>query len=247
MEPDVEVLELNDESITFMLTSVDTSIANALRRVMMAEVPTMAIDLVEVKENTTVLHDEYIAHRLGLVPLRSENAANFNFSRDCSCAMTCPNCSVNISLKVKAQDAYRTNVTSKDLQSEHDEVVPIDADSIRDEFAVDSGGIAIVKMGAGQELHIEAIARKGIGKEHAKWNPCATVAMQADAEIEVNEEALSLLPVEKIYEFVNTPRDDPPGNCPVSIFSYNTTTNTVEVNAGAVDEEKVKDIGFFDK
>jgi len=242
-EPGVEVLHLSDDRITFMLWNVDMSVANSLRRVMMAEVPTLAIDLVEMKENTTCLHDEYIAHRLGMIPLRSETANQFNYSRDCTCAEACPRCSVKFSLDVKCEEAHRRNITSKDLVSEHPDVVPSDADGSAD----DLGGIVVVKMGRGQELKIEAVARKGIGKEHAKFNPTGTVAMQSDGEIELNDEALSSLPLDKIYEFVNTPTDDPPGNCPAKVLVYNDISRTIEVNAAAVDEEKAKDMNFFDK
>lgn len=242
-EPGVEVLHLTDDRITFMLWDVDMSVANSLRRVMLAEVPTLAIDLVEIKENTSVLHDEFIAHRLGLIPLRSETAAQFNYSRDCTCADSCPRCSVKFTLDVRCEEAHRRNITSKDLVSEHPDVVPIDADGAAD----DLGGIVIVKMGKGQQLKIEAIARKGIGKEHAKFNPVGTVAMCSDGVIELNDEALSTLSLDKIYEFVNTPTDDPPGNCPAKVLFYNDISRSIEVNLQAVDEEKVKDINFFDK
>jgi DNA-directed RNA polymerase II subunit RPB3 len=72
--PDVEMRRLTDDYCEFVLKNTDVSTANALRRVMIAEVPTIAIDLVEFENNTTVLNDEFLAHRLGLVPLVSEEA-----------------------------------------------------------------------------------------------------------------------------------------------------------------------------
>jgi DNA-directed RNA polymerase II subunit RPB3 len=71
--PRIKVLELKRYSVKFELYNTDLAIANALRRIMISEVPTMAIDLVEVRENTSVLHDEFIAHRIGLVPLVCTN------------------------------------------------------------------------------------------------------------------------------------------------------------------------------
>lgn len=79
-EPDIRILELSKYVLKFELLNTDLSIANALRRIIISEIPTMAIDLVEIKENTSALHDEYIAHRLGLIPLLSENVEYFNFN-----------------------------------------------------------------------------------------------------------------------------------------------------------------------
>ncbi|CAD7936093.1 unnamed protein product [Amoebophrya sp. A120] len=68
---DVKITSVNDKTITFTLEGCDTSTANALRRILMAEIYTMAIDLVTIYENNSVLFDEFIAHRLGLIPLES--------------------------------------------------------------------------------------------------------------------------------------------------------------------------------
>ena len=68
--PKVQILQMAPHEIKFILSETDTSMANTLRRIMIAEVPTLAIDLVEFHDNSTVLNDEYIAHRLGLIPIR---------------------------------------------------------------------------------------------------------------------------------------------------------------------------------
>jgi len=88
-EPQIKILELNQNFIKFELSNSELSVANALRRIMIAEVPTMAIDLVEVKENTSALHDEFIAHRLGLIPLKSFNVDDFKLGEECTCQSLC--------------------------------------------------------------------------------------------------------------------------------------------------------------
>lgn len=80
--PIFELKNYSDTYCEFLLSNTDASVANALRRVMIAEIPTCAIDLVEIEVNSTVLNDEFIAHRLGLLPLVSDRAAVSGRRRD---------------------------------------------------------------------------------------------------------------------------------------------------------------------
>lgn len=76
-KPQVQLTDLSEESCAFTLSGTDASVANAMRRVMFAQVPTIAIDLVEVEANTSVLNDEFIAHRM----VRNEDEARRKTSR----------------------------------------------------------------------------------------------------------------------------------------------------------------------
>jgi DNA-directed RNA polymerase II subunit RPB3 len=93
-EPELKILELSKYVMKFELLNTDLSVANSLRRIIISEIPTMAFDLVEVKENTSALHDEFIAHRIGLLPLVSHDVDNYEFSEKCSdCqGMRCQKC-----------------------------------------------------------------------------------------------------------------------------------------------------------
>jgi len=76
---------------------------------MIAEVPTMAIEFVNIRSNTCVIHDEMLAHRLGLIPLDSRNVENYMMKSDCDCVgADCSNCSVKFKLKVK--NTEETNI-----------------------------------------------------------------------------------------------------------------------------------------
>lgn len=127
--PKVKIRELRDDYAKFELRDTDASMANALRRVMIAEVPTIAIDLVEIEVNSSVLNDEFIAHRLGLIPLTSERAMSMRFSRDCDACDgdgQCEFCSVEFHLRAKCHSDQTLDVTSKDLYSSDHTVVPVD-------------------------------------------------------------------------------------------------------------------------
>ena len=63
--------QVKEDKIRFWLKDVSLAYANSLRRIIISQIPTMAIEFVTIFSNTSPLHDEFIAHRLGLIPLIS--------------------------------------------------------------------------------------------------------------------------------------------------------------------------------
>lgn len=173
--PKISILELTADSIKFILYDTDLSLANSLRRILLAEIPTMAIDLVEIENNTTVLSDEFISHRLGLIPLSSSAVRHFKLTRECNCMQNCTDCSVELTLNVSCTDDSTLEVTSRSLISQHSEIAPCFQGD-------DDNGISVVKLRKNQELKVRCIAKKGIAKEHAKWSPVAAVAFEYDPD-----------------------------------------------------------------
>ncbi|CAA3012425.1 DNA-directed RNA polymerases II, IV and V subunit 3-like [Olea europaea var. sylvestris] len=237
--PKIKIREVRDDYMKFELRETDASIANALRRVMIAEVPTIAIDLVEIEVNSSVLNDEFIAHRLGLIPLTSERAMGMRFSRDCDACDgdgQCEYCSVEFHLRAKCINDQTLDVTSKDLYSSDHTVVPVDfTDSSSGFENLENKGIIIVKLRRGQELILRAIARKGIGKDHAKWSPAATVTFMYEPEIYINEELMESLTPDEKREFVES--------SPTPVFKFDEITNQVlihDAEAYTYDEEVIK-------
>ena len=68
----MKVISREDRRLEFDLINVDAPIANAIRRILIAEVPTMAIEKVYIMNNTSIIHDDTFAHRLGLVPIKAD-------------------------------------------------------------------------------------------------------------------------------------------------------------------------------
>lgn len=199
--PNVKVIELRDDYINFELTDTDISMANALRRMMIAETPILCIDLVEFEDNTTVLQDEFIAHRLGLIPLRATREggmASWSYNFECDCDNYCHKCSASFTIDCDFNDIVSRlplhqqevaiSITTRDLISLSDDVTPVHFSNQAEEDRSRDKGIVIVKLGPGQRLKLKAIAKKGIGKEHAKWNPVSTVALKHDAIVTLNED-----------------------------------------------------------
>ncbi|KAG9249021.1 DNA-directed RNA polymerase [Calycina marina] len=177
--PAVTITEAGDNFVNFALQKVDLSFANSLRRVIMAEIPIMAIDLVEIEVNSSVLPDEFLCHRLGLIPLVSKNCTeDVEYTRECDCDQYCSRCSVTLSLHAKCTSNEIMKVYAADLLVDHDRANPwVGTPVITD---AEGKGTVICKLRNGQELRMKCIAKKGIGKEHAKWAPVAAVGFEYD-------------------------------------------------------------------
>jgi DNA-directed RNA polymerase subunit D len=160
----IEILEKNDNILRAIVKGAEVPLMNALRRISLAQVPCMAIDDVVMVDNSSILQDEIIAHRLGLTPLKTD-LDNYNTPENCSCQSEfgCPQCRVTLTLDVEATDGTRT-VYSGDLVSENPEIIPV------------SDKIPIVKLAKGQKIKLEAYARLGTGKTHTKWQPVCVSA-----------------------------------------------------------------------
>ncbi|HME87072.1 MAG TPA: DNA-directed RNA polymerase subunit D [Candidatus Nanoarchaeia archaeon] len=141
--------------VSFHIKDTTPAFVNAVRRAIIESVPVMAIEDVEFKQNSSVLYDEIIALRLGLVPLKTD-LPSYTLPAKCTCnGEGCAKCTVSFSLSVKGP----CTVYAKDLKSRDPAIVPVYPD------------MPIVKLMKGQELEIEAKAQLGLGKTHAKWVP----------------------------------------------------------------------------
>eukprot|EP00898_Chlorokybus_atmophyticus_P005128 jgi/Chlat1/5616/Chrsp369S05377 len=68
----IDIEKLTHEEMVFDLVGIDPAIANAIRRILISEVPTMAIEKVFMADNTSIVQDEVLAHRLGMTPVKAD-------------------------------------------------------------------------------------------------------------------------------------------------------------------------------
>ncbi len=169
----VTVLEKTEDTLKLRVEDVRPGLMNALRRVIIAETPSMAIEEVVILENQSPLFDEIIAHRLGLVPLKT-NYETYVLPSECTCeGAGCHLCQAGFTMEVEApEDGYLA--TTADLKPQDPDIVPV------------SDKIPIAKMARGQRIVVEAYARLGIGQDHAKWQPVSTMAYKMIPSVKVN-------------------------------------------------------------
>lgn len=167
----VKILEKNPKHVKFVLEKATPAFANALRQIMVAEIPIMAIDYADIEKNSTGLFDELLAHRLGLIPLKF-NPKLFNLREECKCGgRGCSRCEVVFSL----EGTGPCTLHSGDLKSNDESVKPADPN------------IPIVELLEGRTLKLQAVASLGLGKNHTKYQ-AAVVGYRYMPQIRINKD-----------------------------------------------------------
>jgi len=164
----LEITNENEQKVSVKIKGVPLQYANALRRICLNGVPIYAVESIDILENSSVLADEGVAHRIGLIPLKTDLSASKDGNE---------NDKIMLTLDSGVSDETRT-ILSGELKSQDDSVVPT------------SNDIPIITLAPGQSIKFEAYARLGKGTEHARWNS-ANIATLTDTE-KNNEKILTV-------------------------------------------------------
>ncbi|KAK9162452.1 hypothetical protein Syun_003354 [Stephania yunnanensis] len=201
--PKIKIREVKDDYLKFELRETDASMANALRRVMISEVPTIAIDLVRSRST----------HRSSTTSSSPTASASSPSPATAPCPCDSPATATHATETASASTAPSSSSSPSGF--------------VR--------GIIIVKLRRGQELRLRAIARKGIGKDHAKWSPAATVTFMYEPDIHINEDMMESLSLEDKRNWIES--------SPTKVFDIDPSTHQVVVvdpEAYTYDDEVIK-------
>lgn len=196
----IEVLSLNTEEIIFDLKGVDVSIANALRRILIAEVPTVAVENVWITENSGLVQDEVLAHRVGLVPIKVD-PRRLDFVQEEAGETDADTLVFHLDVHFPqngeaeihddVQQHTGVNVApSGCVLSSHLKWLPIGSQKEMFPEGVEAvhPDIVLTKLRPGQGLEFEAHCRKGFGRDHAKFQPVATASYRLMPEVILAED-----------------------------------------------------------
>ncbi len=172
-----------DGVCVFEFKNTHNTIVNSIRRIILDEVPTFAIENVEVVRNDSPLYDETVAQRLGLVPLKTD-LKTYNFKQSCKCGgIGCAMCEVKMTL-AQDKDGY---VYSGSIKSDDPQIVPVDKK------------IPITKLFNGKKLELNLKAVLGRGKEHAKWAPAHAYLKEGKGSVLLCVESFGQLTGKEVF------------------------------------------------
>jgi DNA-directed RNA polymerase I and III subunit RPAC1 len=189
----IEIKSKTKEELVFDITGVDPTLVNTLRRIMIAEIPTMAIETVIINQNTSIIPDEVLAHRLGLIPILAdandfmEKKPEDDFNDQNSMKFT-----LNVQCYTdKNGELINENIFSKDLvfipQGEQKNKY-YNKETKKYSIGLVHDDILINKLASGMEIDLECYCVKGIGRTHAKWSPVCTAYYRLINKINIIKE-----------------------------------------------------------
>ncbi|OWF55187.1 DNA-directed RNA polymerases I and III subunit RPAC1-like [Mizuhopecten yessoensis] len=188
----VDVVKMGDDELEFDMIGIDAAIANAFRRILLSEVPTMAIEKVYIYNNTSIIQDEVLSHRLGLIPIKADPRL-FEYRSDGDTEGTAED-TIEFQLKVKCtKNSHAKDTTDPDelykdhkVTTKHFKWIPVGKQSEifkEGDIRPVNDDILIAKLRPGQELDLKLRCVKGLGKDHAKFSPVATASYRLLPEI----------------------------------------------------------------
>jgi DNA-directed RNA polymerase subunit D len=196
----LEILERTKHNLTFVVENISIEMANAIRRIIISEIPVMAVDEVIILKNDSPLYDEIIAHRLAMIPLTTD-LETYKLPRECSCGgYGCPLCQVSLTCEVTNTTNSPMEIYSRDLNSNDPKIVPVEPN------------IALVKIDKNDKVIIEAYAVLGIAKEHVKWQAVSNIFYRYYPQINFDDSKCAKCPdkcivsrmcPEGLYDFSN--------------------------------------------
>jgi DNA-directed RNA polymerases I and III subunit RPAC1 len=193
----IEIQKLNQEEMIFDMIGIDAPLANAFRRIMISEVPTMAIEKVVVVNNTSLIQDEVLAHRLGLIPIHADPRL-FHFPKKRETTTTdidtleqveelelFENETILFQLDISCKKEKDGKVVNSVVKS--NELKWVAFGNQKKNFPQGirpvHEDIIIAKLSPGQTIHVELYCQKGVGKDHAKFSPVSTAHYRILPEI----------------------------------------------------------------
>jgi DNA-directed RNA polymerase I and III subunit RPAC1 len=183
----MEILTSTDEMFVCVMNNMDASVANALRRILLNDVPSVAIEEVYILQNTSIMPDEQLSCRLGLVPLNVD-ADEMDFKTGEPTDLN----TVVFRLEAKFPSSECKGRALKNVYSGDLQWVPQggQAEKFVDERAIRPvhDDILLLKLAPGQEINIEAHAQKAVGLDHAKYSPVGTASYRQMPRVEIVSE-----------------------------------------------------------
>lgn len=193
----IKLIKCTKEKLEFDMIGVDVSVANAIRRILIAEVPTMAIEKVFVMNNTSFIHDEILVHRLGLIPIYAD-PRKFHFKTEEEDPTDLNTIVFQLTVKCeKKPDFPQDSADPKSMfinSSVYSSQLKWIPQGDQEEVFADNpikpvhDDILIAKLRPGQEIDVQLHCEKGIGKTHAKWSPVSTASYRLMPHITLLEE-----------------------------------------------------------